>query len=62
MSFWSFYISWWTIAKGLRTFETCVSVNNNLCGKSVSSLESPTAFDKRLKVTSVLFLFPILNY
>ena len=30
----------------LWSFKTCVSVNNNLCGKSISSLESPTTFDE----------------
>ena len=31
--------------KALRSFETCVLVNNNLCGKLFSSSESPTIFD-----------------
>ena len=31
----------------LWSFKTYVSVNNNLCGKLVSSLESPTTFDER---------------
>ena len=30
------------LAKDLRSFETCVLVNNNLCGKLFSSSESPT--------------------
>ena len=38
-------------AKALQIFETCVSVNNNLCGKWVSSFESPTTFNERFKVT-----------
>ena len=29
------------------------NVNNNLCGKLVSSLELPITFDERFKVTSV---------
>ena len=33
-------------AKALRIFETCVSVNDNLCGKSVSSLEFLIEFDE----------------
>ena len=33
-------------AKALQSFETCVLVNNNLCGKLFSSLESPTTLDK----------------
>ena len=49
-------------AKPLHIFETCVSVNNNLCGKLVSSLEFPIKFDERLKVTSVPFLLQILAY
>ena len=38
-------------AKTLQIFETCVSFNNNLCGKLVSSFESPTTFDEIFKVT-----------
>ena len=34
-------------AKAFWSFETCVLVNNNLCGKLFSSLESPTTFDER---------------
>ena len=30
----------------LWSFKTYVSVNNNLCGKLLSSLESPTTFDE----------------
>ena len=45
-------------AKALRIFETCVSVNNNLCRKLVSSLESLSAFDERFKVTLVSFFIP----
>ena len=48
--------------KALQIFETCVSVNNNLCGKLVSSLEFPVKFDEELKVTSVPFVFHILTY
>ena len=49
-------------AKALWIFETCVSVNNNLCGKLVSSLEFPIKFDERFKVTSIPFLLQILTY
>ena len=35
-----------------------VSVSNNLCGKLISSLEFPTKFDERFKVTLVQFLIP----
>ena len=38
-------------AKALQILETCVSVNNNLCGKFVPTLDLPTTFDKRFKVT-----------
>ena len=40
-----------------KLYESSVSVNNNLCGKLVSSLELPIKFDERFKVTSV----PLLN-
>ena len=38
-------------AKALRSFETCVLVNNNLCGKLFSLLESPATFDEIFRVT-----------
>ena len=44
-------------AKALWNFETCVLVNNNLCGKLFSSLESPATFDESFKVTSVLLFY-----
>ena len=31
-----------------KALQTCVLVNNNLCAKLFSSLESPTIFDERL--------------
>ena len=52
-------------AKFLRIFETCVSVNNILCGKLVSSSELPIKFAVRFKVNSVaLFLadFKLLSW
>ena len=52
-------------AKAFRSLKTCVLVNNNLCGKIFSTLELPTAFDERFKVTSVPFFIPdfnLLNY
>ena len=49
-------------AKALRSLETCVVVNNNLCGKLVSSLESLTTFEEIFKVTSVPFFIPYLIY
>ena len=45
-------------AKALRSFETCVLVNNNFWGKLFSSLESPMIFDKIFKVTSVPVFIP----
>ena len=42
-------------AEAFWSLETCLSVNNNLCGKLVSSLESPITLNERFKVTSVLF-------
>ena len=41
-------------AKVLENFENCLSDSSNLYGKLVLSLESPTIFDERFKVTSVL--------
>ena len=41
--------------KALQSFETSVLVNNNLFGKLFSSLESPTIFNERFKVTLVPF-------
>ena len=35
--------------KALRMLETCVIVNKHLCGKLVSSLDSPTTFDEIFK-------------
>ena len=51
----SFILADEPFAKTLRIFETCVLVNNNLCGKLVLSLELPIKFDEKFKVTSVLF-------
>ena len=50
-----------SFAKALRSLEICVLVNHSLCGKLFSSLESPTAFDERFKVTSVLFFILDFN-
>ena len=52
-------------AKALWIFKTCLSFNNNLWGKFVSSLESPITFDVNLKTTSVSFFiadFNLLSY
>ena len=49
--------------KALQRFETCVLINNNLCGKLFSSLESPTTFDEVFKVSLVeVFLLQISTY
>ena len=45
-------------AKVQQSLETCSLVNNNLCGKLFSSLESPTANDKSFKTTSAPFFIP----
>ena len=47
--------------KDLRSFETCVLVNNNLCRKLFSSLKSPTRFDANFKIFSVPFFIPDFN-
>ena len=47
--------------KALRIFETCILVNNNLCGKLVLSLELLIKFHERFKITSVPFLIPDFN-
>ena len=40
-------------AKALQRFVTCLLVNNNSCGKLVSSSELLIIFDDNLKTTSV---------
>ena len=44
-------------AKALQSFETYVLVNNNLCTKLLSWLESPTTFDESFNFTSVFFFY-----
>ena len=46
--------------KALPSFETGVLVDNNLCRKQFSSLESPTTFDEISKLLQYHFLFLIL--
>ena len=48
--------------KALPSLNTCVLVNNDLCGKLFSALESPATFEVILKVTSVLFFIPDINF
>ena len=41
--------------------ETCLSVNNNSCGKLISSLESPIMLGDILIITSVSFFIADFN-
>ena len=50
------------LTRGLQIFETCVSVNNNLCGKLMLLLESPTTFYEGFKVISEPFFIPDFNF
>ena len=43
------------ITKVLRRLKTCLSVNNNLSVKLISSLESAITFEERFNITSVPF-------
>ena len=47
--------------KALQILKTSVLVNNNLCAKLFSSLESPATFDESFKVASVPFFIPDFN-
>ena len=49
----SFLLAEELFTKALRSFVTCVLVNNNLCEKLFSSLESQIVCDERFKVTLV---------
>ena len=49
------------LEKCLQGLDTCLSVNKNLCGKLVSSLEPPITFDERFKVTSAPSCIPYFN-
>ena len=57
----SFILADESFAKALRIFKTCLLVNNNLCKKIFSSLESPIIFDERFKVTLVSFFIADFN-
>ena len=46
-------------AKALQIFETCVLINDSLCGKLVSP--SPIIFDERFNVSWVPFCIPDFN-
>ena len=45
----------------LQVLETCVSVNDNLYGKLVPSLEFPIKFDERFRVTLLQFFIQDFN-
>ena len=42
-------------AKALWSYETCVLINNNFCGKLFSSLESETTFEEIWSYFSTIF-------
>ena len=48
-------------AKDLRRFAICLLVNNNLCGKLISSSEFSIMFGYSPKITSVLFFIADFN-
>ena len=48
--------------RALQIFETCVSVNDKLCGKLVSSLAFSSNLMKDSKLFQFHFLFQILTY
>ena len=57
---WSFDIFMLTdepFAKALRSFETCVLVNNNSCGTLFSSLQTPRIFDESYIITNFYSTF-----
>ena len=58
----SFILADEPLVKALWSVQNCVSVNNNLYGKLVLSLDSRNTIDERFKVTSVPFLFLTLTY
>ena len=65
LKFESFIIADEPFSKISRTFETYLSVYNNLWGKLTSSLELLIKFDGRFKVTSVAFFiedFSLLSH
>ena len=57
----TFLLAHEAFAKNLQSFETCVLVNNNLWGKSFSSLESLATLDEVSRVTLVPFFIPDFN-
>ena len=53
----NFFLPEELFAEALRSFESCIIVNNKLSGKLFSSLEPRTAFHERFKVISVPFFY-----
>ena len=51
-----------SFAKTLPNLEPCVSVNNILFGKLISSLGFLIKFDERFKITSVPLFYQISTY
>ena len=49
------------LQKLCQNFETCVLVNDNLCGKLFSSFDSPAKFDEISKVASPPLFIPDFN-
>ena len=60
--FYNFILSEEILAKVLLSFQTCILVNNNLCRKLFSSLESSTTLEEIFKLLQYQFLFQILIY
>ena len=58
----TFVLAGEAFSKALRILQTCVLVNNNLCEKSLLSLELPTKFEVRFRVNSGPFSILILTY
>ena len=50
------------MAKALQSLETWLYLDNNLCEKLVSPLESPITFHERFKVFSVPSFVPAFDY
>ena len=55
--FYDFILAGELLVKDLRSFESCLSANNNICGKQVLSLESVIMFERRFRVTSVALCY-----
>ena len=60
--FWCTILADELLAKALKGLEICVLVNNNLCGKLFSSLESPTTFDEIFKSYLSTTFYLLVSY